>query len=70
MENRAKKIAIFRNERVTGIEPVSLDWQPNVIATIRYPLFYKFFVPDPRVELGTQGFSVLRSTAELIWLIF
>lgn len=24
-------------------------------------------VPDPRVELGTQGFSVLRSTAELIW---
>ncbi|KKP80159.1 MAG: hypothetical protein UR78_C0003G0006 [Candidatus Moranbacteria bacterium GW2011_GWF2_35_39] len=25
-------------ERVTGIEPVSLDWQPSVIATIRYPL--------------------------------
>ena len=25
-------------ERVTGIEPVSLDWQPSVIATILYPL--------------------------------
>ena len=24
-------------ERVTGIEPVSTDWQPVVIATILYP---------------------------------
>lgn len=29
-------------ERVTGVEPVSLDWQPNVIAIILYPLIVNF----------------------------
>lgn len=29
----------FHLERVTGIEPVSADWQPAVIATILYPHF-------------------------------
>ena len=28
---------LFIPERVTGIEPVSLDWQPRVIAIILYP---------------------------------
>ena len=30
-------MTLLFSERVTGIEPVSLDWQPSVIATIRYP---------------------------------
>ncbi len=29
--------ALFILERVTGVEPVSLPWQGNIIATIRYP---------------------------------
>ena len=28
-------------ERVTGIEPVSLPWQGNIIAIILYPLVVK-----------------------------
>ena len=62
------------DERVTGVEPVSLPWQGNIIAAIRYqptvqragPLIVAWhFVPSPRIELGTQGFSVLCSTTEL-----
>ena len=37
MENRAFKNAIFRLERVTGVEPVSDPWQGSIIAAIRYP---------------------------------
>ena len=29
---------LFIFERITGIEPVSLDWQPRVITIILYPL--------------------------------
>jgi hypothetical protein len=63
-------------ERVTGIEPVSHPWQGRIIATIRYPpslrfggqardcvtqtSIFNFLVPSPRIELGTQGFSVRR----------
>ncbi len=68
MENRAFKNAIFRNERVTGIEPVSRPWQGRIKAIILYPLnsiLFYLFVPSPRIELGTQGFSVLCSTTEL-----
>ena len=37
-KNKAEQSLIF-NERVTGIEPVFLDWQPNVL-----PLYYTRFL--------------------------
>ena len=39
IQKRPEKSGLFcMYERVTGIEPVSLPWQGNIIATIRYPL--------------------------------
>ena len=45
-EKAPAKAEAFSLERVTGIEPVSPDWQPGVIAIIRYPhqgIYYKVF---------------------------
>ncbi len=35
-KSTTKKVMHF-DKRVTGVEPVSPDWQPGVIAVIRYP---------------------------------
>lgn len=58
----AQKIWYFC-ERVGGIEPPSPDWQPGVIATIRYPrifvilVYQKYFIKQSLFDYMRRGWD-------------